>query len=56
MSYYNMTQIIIDVAGQPGDDAQSFLVYMAAIALSLITIFFVIYLFQVIAGIISVKR
>lgn len=50
---YNMTAMIIDIAGQPQDDIQNFLVYLASICVSLIFVFFVIYIFKVMAGIIN---
>lgn len=53
MTTYNMTSMIIDIAGTPQDDLQNFLVYLASICVSLILIFFIIYIFKVMAGIIN---
>ena len=48
-----MYNIMVDVVGTPTDSIQELVLYVAATIVSLITIFFVIYMFKVIAGIIS---
>lgn len=53
MTTYNMTSMIIDIVGMPQDDFQFFLVYLVSNCVSLIFVFFVIYIFKVIAGLIS---
>ena len=50
---YSMYNIMIDVVGTSADSVQELVLYIAATIVSLITIFFVIYMFKVIAGIIS---
>ena len=50
---YSMYNIMVDVVGTPTDSIQELVLYIAATIVSLITIFFVIYMFKVIAGIIS---
>lgn len=53
MTLYNMSAMIIEFAGAPQDDLQSFLLYLSSICVSLIFIFFVLYIFKVMAGIIN---
>ena len=48
-----MYEIIVSIAGTPQDDLQIELAYLGAISISVIIVFFVVYLFKVIAGIIS---
>ena len=49
----SMYDILVSVVGTPQDDLQTEMLYLGAISISVIVIFFVVYLFKVIAGIIS---
>ena len=48
-----MVEILENIVGTPQDDLQTTLLYLGAICISIIIVFFVVYLFKVIAGIIS---
>ena len=50
---YSMYNIMVDVVGTPSNPIEELVLYIAATIVSLITIFFVIYIFKVIAGILS---
>jgi hypothetical protein len=48
-----MFDILVSIVGEPQDDLQTELLYLGAICISVIVVFFVVYLFKVISGIIS---
>lgn len=49
MTYYSMVDIIIMIVGSPQNDIESLLIYLAACCISVLMIFYVLYIFKLIA-------
>lgn len=49
----SMYEILVSIVGEPQDDLQTEMLYLGAICISIIVVFFVVYLFKVISGLIS---